>query len=400
MNSTQPTLSTTAKTTTLINCFQNAVVLFKKDLLRDTDEIIDINNSAVRLFGYSRKEFLGISIQNIFHEITYRKIKGAKDLSNISEGYCIDKENKVFPVEFYSNCTGLDEGTYLLVIKDITEKKENEQQLSRYIEELHETKDNMERNAYELVVLNLKLEESEERLKELNASKDKLFSIIAHDLRSPFTSFIGLTELLSEDFDEMDPLEVKILISELNKSAKSVFGLLENLLSWSRLQTGRMEYNPEYISPVDVVNKTINLFEGPARQKKIRLTSQIFCVNKIYADRNMIETVLRNLVSNALKFTRESGEITVTLSGTEELAEFSVQDSGVGIDKENLSKLFRIDKTHTTPGTYNEMGSGLGLILCKELVDRNKGKIKVESEVGTGTNFSFSVPVKESFQKM
>jgi PAS domain S-box-containing protein len=399
VNTLQPSVSATPKTTTLINCFQNAVVLFKKDLLRSKDEIINVNNSAIKLFGYTRQEFLGISIQQIFHEITYAKIKDAKDLSNVSEGFCVDKENKVFPVEFYSNNTGTDEDTYLMVIKNITEKKENEQQLARYIEELHETKDTMERNAYELVVLNLKLEESEERLKELNASKDKLFSIIAHDLRSPFTSFIGLTELLSEDFDEMDPLEVKILISELNKTAKSVFGLLENLLSWSRLQTGRMEYNPEFISPVDIVNKTVNLFEGPAKQKKIRLTSQIFCVNEIYADRNMIETVLRNLVSNALKFTRENGEITVTLSGNEEQVEFSVKDSGVGIDEENLAKLFRLDKTHTTPGTNNEAGSGLGLILCKELVERNKGKIKVESDAGKGTNFSFSVPVKDSSSK-
>jgi PAS domain S-box-containing protein len=394
VNNTQPQVSATAKTTTLIDCFHNAVVLFKKDLLHNIEEIIDVNNSAVKLFGYARDEFYGLSVRNIFHVTTYKRIEDAKDLSRTSEGFCVDKTGKIFPVEFYSNCIDQEEDTHLLVIKDVTRKKENEQQLSRYIEELHETKDTMERSAYELVLLNLKLEESEVRLKELNVSKDKLFSIIAHDLRSPFTSFLGLTELLAEDFDEMDSLEIKILISELNKSAKNVFGLLENLLSWSRLQTGRMDYSPEFISSVDVVNKTAALYEGAAKQKKINLITQVYCANKIYADHNMIETILRNLVSNAIKFTKKDGEVVIGLNGNDEMMEFSVKDSGIGIEKENLSKLFRIDTAHTTPGTNNEVGSGLGLILCRELVERNRGSIKVESEEGAGTKFTFSVPTQ------
>lgn len=394
MNNVHTHASAAVNTTTLINCFQNAVILFKKDLLHNKEEIIDANNSAINLFGYSRAEFRSLDIQNLFHELTYKRIQGAKDLSKMSEGYCVGKENRVFPVEFYSNCIEQDDDTYLLVIKDITEKKESEKQLSRYLEELHETKDLMERNAYDLVASNLKLEDSQERLRELNASKDKLFSIIAHDLRSPFTSFIGLTELLTEDYDDMDPLEVKALISELNKSANNVFGLLENLLSWSRLQTGRMDFNPELVSPVDIVDKTASLFEGPAKQKKILLTSQIYSRNNIYADVNMIETILRNLVSNAIKFTRENGEIIITLSGSNESVEFSVTDTGVGMDKESLSKLFRIDNTHSTHGTNNEVGSGLGLILCKDLIERNKGSIKVESSPGAGTKFSFTIPAK------
>lgn len=393
VNESKIGVSPAVETSKLINCLLNAVILLKKDKPGGGSSILETNNSARELFRYNRKEFMSLSIENLFHPHTYKKIALAENTDRINEGFCVTGEERTFPVEFYFSILNPEEETYLLVIKDITQRKENEQQLARYIEELHENKDLMEKNAYELVVLNLKLEESESLLKEMNESKDKLFSIIAHDLRSPFSAFIGLTEIIEEDFDDMEPEEVKTLLAELNKSAKGVYGLLENLLNWSRLQTGRMEYFPEFISPVDSLNKTLSLFEGTAKQKRISLTSCIHPVSRIYADKNMVETVLRNLVSNAIKFTKEDGEVVIALSGGDDVVEFSVKDSGVGIDKETLAKFFRTDAMHSTKGTNNETGSGLGLLLCKELVERNKGSIRVESELGVGTKFSFTVPI-------
>lgn len=381
---------------TIINCFNDAVILFKKETENNIVSFFEVNQTALELFNRTKEEFLKLALADIFDKVTYGRILEAKDLTKISEGFCINKDGNLFPVEFYSNCTSPDDSTFILVIKDITIKRNYEEQLSRYIQELHENKDLMERNGYELVLLNVKLEESEEQLKALNASKDKFFSIIAHDLKSPFTSFLGLTELLSEDFDDMDIDEIKILILELNKSATNFYSLLENLLSWSIVQTGRMDFKPDIISPKGIIENIQNLFEPSTTQKKITLSSEILSEKNIYADKNMTETVLRNLVSNAIKFTGEDGTIKIKVTDTDDnLLEFSVQDSGMGMSAENMAKLFRIDKHHTTLGTKNEKGTGLGLILCKELVEINGGNISVESEVGKGTKFSFCLPANK-----
>lgn len=379
-----------------INCFNDSIVLYKKDDINSSGSIANVNDAAIDLFGYSHPEFLSLTIRDIFHDITYKKLADAKDLSRTSEGYCVDKNKNIIPVEFYSKSYIPEEDIYVMVIKDITAKRRNEEQLSRYIEEIHENKDLMEKNTYELVLLNLKLEESESRLKELNSTKDKFFSIIAHDLKSPFTSFIGLTELIAEDIEEMDIKEVKQLLIELNQSAHNVYSLLENLLSWSRVQSGRMDFAPEMISPFDLEEQVKMLFEQSFKQKEILFSSSVNTDRKVIADRNMADTVLRNLFSNAIKFTKAGGFIALTISDEDEMVKFSVQDSGVGIDGDNLARLFRIDKTLTTLGTQNEKGTGLGLILCKELVEKCGGKISVESRIGKGTKFSFTLPVAPS----
>jgi len=376
-----------------INCFNDSIILYKKNGIKANSSITNINDAAVELFGYSHNEFLSLTLQDIFHDITFKRLAGAKDLSRTSEGLCLDKNKNIIPVEFYSKSYIPEDDIYVIVIKDITEKRKNEEQLSRYIEEIHENKDLMEKNAYELVLLNLKLEESETRLKELNSTKDKFFSIIAHDLKSPFTSFIGLTELIAEDIEEMELSEVKQLMIELNQSAHNVYSLLENLLSWSRVQSGRMDFAPEMISPYALEENAKMLFEPSFKQKNIIYSSSVNTERKVFADRNMADTVLRNLLSNAIKFTKAEGVIVLSICDEADMVKFSVQDSGVGIDEDNLAGLFRIDKTRTTLGTQNEKGTGLGLILCKELVERCGGKISVESKVGKGTRFSFTLPV-------
>lgn len=378
----------------IINCFNDAVVLFNKDSLNYSNPISDVNDAAVKLFGYTREEFLSIPVQDVFHKLTQRKLQNARDLSKASEGFCIDNKENTIPVEFYLNCIDEDEEIYMLVIKDISEKRNNEEQLSRYIEEMHENRDLMEKNAYELVLVNLKLEESEERLKELNSSKDKFFSIIAHDLKSPFNSFLGLTELLAEDIGGMQINDVKLHLLELNRSAQNVYSLLENLLNWSCLQTGRFNYSPEFFSPYELENRIKILFEPSLKQKNISYSAIINSDRNIFADRNMTETVMRNLVTNAIKFSHEGGVIAVIVEDEGEMVKFSVHDSGAGIDEDNLKKLFKIESARSTLGTKREKGTGLGLILCKELVELSGGKIFAESHLNKGTTFSFTLPVK------
>jgi signal transduction histidine kinase len=237
----------------------------------------------------------------------------------------------------------------------------------------------------------------EEELQEANASKDKFFSIIAHDLRSPFTSLIGLTETLVEDFDLYGKDKIKAMISLLHKSSKTVYTLLTNLLEWSRLERDLIECVPEDISIAGIADQNIRLLKTGAEHKQITLRNLIPEETRAYADENMVNTIMRNLLSNALKFTESGGTVDMSLQHrNKDVVEIAVSDTGVGMSQENMEKLFRIDVKFTKTGTAGEEGTGLGLILCKELIEKNGGKIKVESEEGKGTTFRFTLPVAGS----
>ncbi|QTA85150.1 hybrid sensor histidine kinase/response regulator [Desulfonema magnum] len=229
------------------------------------------------------------------------------------------------------------------------------------------------------------------RLSELNAAKDKFFSIIAHDLKSPFNGLINLTSFVVESFEDLDRKTIKEYMELIHNSSKETFTLLENLLEWSRSQTGRIIWNPRKTDIKDVVNKNLALFRQMADEKNIFLTNEIKKNIFVYADENMIATVIRNLVTNALKYTNSCGKVSVRYQDAGDFVEILVSDTGVGIEKEHIDKLFRIDIHYSTRGTAKEHGSGLGLILCKEFVEKNRGKIRVESEPGKGTTFGFTL---------
>ncbi|MBU1099068.1 MAG: PAS domain-containing protein [Bacteroidetes bacterium] len=282
--------------------------------------------------------------------------------------------------------------TILCTAEDITETYIAEEEIKKYIEELHETKDIMEEKAFELVQLNLKLEDSEEALSKLNASKDKFFSIIAHDLKSPFTALLGYTDILVQDFDELTNEEIQEFIGSLHETSRSVFQLLEGLLNWSRVQTGRMPYEPENFDVFELCLLVVKLFSRNAERKNIKLVNCIPESTIVFADKEMVNGVIRNLVSNAIKFTPAEGSITIETAEVGEFLEVKVCDTGVGISQADIEKLFKIDVHHTTKGTENEMGTGVGLILCKELVEKNGGSIWVTSEANVGTNFIFTLP--------
>lgn len=278
--------------------------------------------------------------------------------------------------------------------QEIQEKNQVQEEIHRYIEELQESKDMMEKNAFDLVEINMKIEESEQKLKELNAQKDKFFSIISHDLKSPFVALLGYSEIMMEDFDSLTDDELREFISSINKSSKNVYSLLENLLEWSRMQTGRIEYIPEYFNLYLTAQNVAELLDDNARKKNIELKNDVDESSIVFADENMVSTIIRNLVSNSLKFTPDGGRVIMKSERESIFTKVTIEDNGIGMNESDRQKLFRIDVHHTTIGTNREKGTGVGLILCKELVEKNGGEIWVESQVGKGSRFIFTLPIK------
>lgn len=232
------------------------------------------------------------------------------------------------------------------------------------------------------------LAKANQKLKELNATKDKFFSIIAHDLRSPFTSLMGFSQYLYSSLATLKPEEVKSYCGHINDAAKKAYNLLENLLKWAQAQTGKLSINLEVSEFRELGAEVAALLETNIAEKNIEfvvdLEKNIFAV----IDRNMVDTVCRNLISNAKKFTREGGRIEFSIRREDDLIKISVKDNGCGMSPEALDNLFRIDQCVSTDGTNGEKGTGLGLVLCREFVEKNNGTLSVESEKNKGTTFT------------
>ena len=231
-------------------------------------------------------------------------------------------------------------------------------------------------------------------LKNLNATKDKFFGIIAHDLRNPFTTLLGASELLTSQAENYDLVSIKKFSKILNESAKQGYTLLENLLEWAKAQTGSLTYTPQSINVKELVAENLSYIKIYASSKQIRLQSEITEDTLLLADRNMLNTVLRNLLHNALKFTNPGGIVSVKTENNHQQMILTVKDTGVGIPKKDIDKLFRIDIKYTNQGTAQERGTGLGLILCKEFVEKHGGTIWVESTLKKGSKFKFTIPFR------
>jgi len=239
---------------------------------------------------------------------------------------------------------------------------------------------------------------AKEELEKLNQEKNKFFSIIAHDLRSPFTALLGFTTLLAQRVDTMEPAKVKEYAETINDSATRVFKLLENLLEWSRLQMDRIEHKPVDFPLGDIAGKTIDIFEPVVRDKDLTLRESGNAPH-VFADPHMVDAVIRNLVNNAIKFTPRGGAITITYDVTPtNFVRVDITDTGVGMTPEIATKIFTLSDNITTPGTDGEKGTGLGLLLCKELVERNGGRIEVDSEPNKGSTFRFTLPLEAPAQ--
>jgi PAS domain S-box-containing protein len=350
-------------------------------------KFVELNPAGMQLFGFhSFDDFNRVDISKEFYLNAEEREKFKRELekngfvSNYEIG--IKKPNgeiatvleTAMPVK---NKKG-DIIGYRGILHDITELKRNEARLKHLVEKFE--------------AINTRLKKSEDELKNINASKDKFFSIIAHDLRSPFTSLLSFSEFLIEDIDDLQKEEIKLFAEKINESSKNVFSLLENLLQWSRIQTGKIPYEPITFNMINLVNRAVKLLKDNASHKNICLKNNVNNNSLVFADEDMIFSVVQNLLSNAIKFTSKDGSIEFNSTVKPKEVEISITDTGVGIKETDLQKLFRIDTHHTTYGTSDEKGSGLGLLLCKEMIERNRGKIWVISKVGKGTTFTFSLP--------
>jgi PAS domain S-box-containing protein len=244
--------------------------------------------------------------------------------------------------------------------------------------------------------------ESEEKIRkinielaEINATKDKFFSIISHDLRSPLSGLMQILFIIAEDYDSLPNEEKLQMITDVANTSKKTYELMENLLEWSSIQTGTIPLYPKKLTLLMLLKNLEELYTQNLKSKEITLKIDVGPEISVFADKKMIETILRNLISNAIKFTHPNGTVSVSAEPGNDFVVIKVMDTGVGIKKEKLSELFQVDKVESTPGTAKETGTGLGLILCKELVEKQNGKMWVESKEDEGTTFYFTLPAEK-----
>jgi PAS domain S-box-containing protein len=337
--------------------------VFVKD---DQSRLLMVNDAFCEIFNLQREQIIGKTLsedvspeeRDIFLKIDKQVLENG--IENINEETLTVRggETRIISTK-KTRFLDADNKKYLVgVIHDITERKK-----------------------------------TENSLKELIATKDKLFSIIAHDLRSPFNSIIGFSELLIDNSDDILLEDSEQYIKIINSAAKNTLVLLDNLLNWAKSQTGQLSFKPEKILFSKVVQEIITLSKSIAKSKNITLECSCSDNLEIFADVNMLNTVVRNLISNAIKFTNIGGHIKVSAALKQDHVEITISDNGIGINKEKCSELFSITSNTTTLGTADENGSGLGLVLCKEFIQKNNGDIWVESEENKGSNFIFTLPI-------
>lgn len=336
-----------------------------------------VNSTFREIMGRSNEEILGLNFRDITHphdinkstELVNEMLRNEDSESNSIEKRYLHKNGEIIWALTSLSLIKDNAGKplfFIAQIQNITKRKKYEVQLLKYTDELSV----------------------------LNTSKDKFFSIISHDLRTPFNSLLGLSEFLTQSYDEMSSEEIKESISNIYSASQNVYNLVINLFEWSRLQSGRFELEKIPINLNKIIYELMNLYKPNAESKKITLVQNISQDINVSADKYMLETILRNLINNAIKFTNPDGKVSVSAAIINNFAQITVEDDGVGISQENQKKIFRIDTQFKTDGTGDETGSGLGLILCKEFVKVNGGTISVHSEEGNGTKFLFTLPLQ------
>lgn len=347
-------------------------IFFKDDKLRT----LQLSRNYEVWLGKKMKDLLGKNAKELFPG-DFAKSMHESDRLSIESGVKIESEEELdgrhysiikFPIQIEGkpNCLAG-------FIIDITERKQAE----------------------------MAMKESEDRLQELNASKDKFFSIIGHDLKSPFNSIMGFSDLLITQIEEQDYEGISKYATIIQQSSQRAMDLLQNLLEWSRSQMGKIEFKPQLLDIYLLINEVTELLNDTAQQKSITIHREIHPNTNVLVDRLMVGTILRNLLSNAIKFTHPGGEIVISTRQEQDKYMITVTDNGIGMKQECIDKLFRIDTSYSTMGTQNEVGTGLGLILCKEFVDKHGGEIWVESHRGCqgeehGSKFHFTVPMADT----
>jgi PAS domain S-box-containing protein len=335
-------------------------------------KFIEMNDAFISLSGFTREEALGrTSVDlNLWANVEDRNWV----LSALFEGRKVEGKEFQFKGKSGEIGTGLfsaqiihlnNEPFILSSINDITDRKQTEAEIK------------------------LKNEE----LQKINAEKDKFFSIIAHDLRSPFNGFLGLTQIMAKELPSLKMIEIQEIAEIMKRSATNLFRLLENLLEWARVKQGLIPFEQKLVDLLPIVDESIEVAQESAKTKEIKIAYDVPNKLKVFADTNGLQTIIRNLVSNAVKFTSKGGKISVSAKATDNKSvEISVKDTGIGMSCEMINNLFRLDVQTNRKGTEDEPSSGLGLLLCKEFVEKQGGRIWVESEEGKGSIFYFTLP--------
>lgn len=360
-----------------LNVFEQSPIAI--ELYDSNGMLIDTNQACRDLFGVDNNEELrGFNLfsdpnlpkqviadlkegKAIRHEFLFDfDLVREKELYKTSRSGCCYLEAFISPI---TNGSAIPDG-YTVYVMEITNRKKAE----------------------------IRLEEQSIELKNLNSTKDKFFSIIAHDLKNPFSAIIGFTDLMLKNFSSLDDNTLLQGLNTIESAAKHAFKLLENLLVWTRNQTGRIKFEPEILDLNASIDEAVKISESSAKLKQIGLAN---CVRKkfqVFADKDMVDTILKNLISNAIKYTHKGGKVKISVTAVNNFAELTVADNGIGISAERTAAIFEIDKRTNTPGTANEMGTGLGLILCRDLLNKQGGYIRVESTPGAGSRFTIGLP--------
>lgn len=337
----------------------------------DTTLFIDVNDSSTRNLGYSRKEFLNMKPVDINPKFSDEFIRELREthLNEMEKNVTLEmdyyrKDGTLLNVEVYLKATRIDDEKIIVAVaRDISERKKNQDRLAQYAKELEE----------------------------LNTGKDKFLSIISHDLRGPFLGLKGYTQMLIEEYDLLEKEEILDYLGKVHESSKDLYTLVDNLLKWSRLELGKIPFEPMSFNLHDELESVMKLLTGIAAKKEIKLHNQIQKDLYPFADRLMLISIIQNLVGNAIKFTKKNGWVKVSSSLNDNLITINVEDTGVGMSDEIKDKLFTLDKGHTSRGTSGEKGTGFGLIIAREMVKKMGGDITVESEPLKGTKFSFTL---------
>jgi len=334
--------------------------------------IILANNALARMFGYILPtDIIGKHITILYPAETREQM--GKELKGVSQLYNFE----IF--------TKTKQGKEMYLLCNI---KENTNENGGII-----GREGIIRDITELKTVELALRKSEANLKEANSTKDKFISILAHDLRAPFNALIGFSELLKEDLGNYSNEEIKSFIDCIYEVSTSTFSFLNELLEWARTQQNMVVFNPENIHLFQISNECILLNSSCLKAKYIGINCDVPPDLYVLADRNMLKAILRNLISNAIKFTPKSGQIRISASIKQSYVEIIVSDTGIGMNSNTLQSLFKIGKTKSVKGTEGERGTGFGLLLCKEFVEKHGGTIWAESELGKSSDFKFTIPV-------
>jgi len=355
--------------------YRNLIETMPDGFYRSTPEgrFVDVNEAMVKMLGYDSKEDLmaiDIPSQLYFKREDRESLVLQINPEELDVYPLKKKDGSAVWVEDHGWYVKNEAGNIVYhegVSRNVTERKTTEMQLLKFSEEL----------------------------KELNATKDKFFSIIAHDLKTPFNSILGLSEILKDEAKHLDIATIEQYSGIIHSTSKNTFRLLENLLDWARIQQSQISFHPAPVILKKTVNDIVEMMVEKANSKMIAVINYVPSKLIVTADENMLKTVLRNLISNALKFTPVNGKIEIRAVLVGNTVEVSIEDTGTGMTKEDIGKIFKIGSSFSKRGTENEKGTGLGLMLCKEFVEKHGGKIWIESEVGKGSTFTFTIKQSE-----